>query len=110
MIYIVISTDGHLGITTIDTTIAGIYQMLHRVMAAGLENNVKANIITLNISILILNAIAHTCLSCQINNAEMLLEKSLSIKALSAWFLLTNVYTLKMICCTLTNQLQSIFV
>ena len=68
IIYLVIGGIRYLLITAIDGRTAGIDQMLHRMMTTSFQDVVEAYQVTLNITIRIGDAVAHTSLSSEVDD------------------------------------------
>ena len=68
VVHPVVRAEGHLLVAAVHAAGAGVDQMLHRMMPAGLQDVVEPDHVALDISIRILDAIADTGLSGQVND------------------------------------------
>ena len=83
IVHLVLRGIGHLFVGAVDGRRGSVHQMLHRVMAAGFQNIVKAQKIALHIGIRIDDGIPHSCLGRQIHhNCRMIGFKQVKYQAL----------------------------
>ena len=76
VVHAVVHAEGHLLVAAIDAATAGIDQMLHRMVPAGLKDVVKTKDVALNVGIGVLDAVAYTRLGGEIDHdVEMVFVK-----------------------------------
>ncbi len=63
IVHLVVHREGHFFISAIYGRTGGVYQMLHRIVAAGFQNVVKADQVAFDIHIRMVDGIANACLS-----------------------------------------------
>ena len=83
IVHLVIGGVGHLLVAAVDRAGRCIHQMLHGIMAAGFQNVIEANHVTLDVGVRVCNRVANASLSTQIDhNIRVILLKNAVDKCL----------------------------
>ena len=68
IIHLIVRGIGHFLVAPVDAATAGIHEVLHLVVAAGLEDIIETDKVALHIGIGVGDAITHACLRCEVDH------------------------------------------